>query len=117
MVVEKLILGLKNSTEEYKMLSPLGCYTYIVVGATLRLLQFENYLFGYRNGGGSNDRLLEKWTVATVAVARGDTNPVVVTFWVRRGFAQGGGPRAKEERTYSEPTSVGVQTLVSDKRN
>ena len=51
MVVEKLILGLKNSTEEYKMLRPLGCYMYIVVGATLRLLQFENYLLGYRNGG------------------------------------------------------------------
>ena len=102
MVVEKLLLEMKYSTEQCKMLRPLGCYMYIVVGATLRLLQFENYLFGVPQWGGSNDRLLEKWTVATVAVARGDSNPVVVTFWVRRGFAQGGGPRAKEERTYIE---------------
>ena len=65
--------------------------------------------------GGCNDRLLEKRTVATVAVARGDSNPVVVTFWVRRGFAQGGGPKAKEERTYSDPTSVGVQILICHK--
>jgi hypothetical protein len=46
MEMEKLILGLKKAIEQCKMLRPLGCYTYIVVGATLRLLQFENYLFG-----------------------------------------------------------------------
>ena len=58
--MEKLILGLKNAAEKYKMLRPLGCYMYIVVGATLRLLQFENYLFGVPQWGGCNDRLLEK---------------------------------------------------------
>ena len=34
------------------MLRPLGCYTYIVLGATLRLLQFENLLLGVPQWGG-----------------------------------------------------------------
>ena len=53
MVVEKLLLEMKYSTEQYKMLRPLGCYTHIVVGATLRLLQFENLLFGVPQWGGA----------------------------------------------------------------
>ena len=103
--MEKLILGLKNSTEEYKMLSPLGCYTYIMVGATLRLLQFENLLFGVPQWGGAMTDVLKKGTVATVAVARGDSNPAEESFWVRLGFALGSLWGADPERRKSEPTA------------
>ena len=40
------------------------------VGATLRLLQFENHLLRTAMGGNPDDRFGENGTVATVAVAR-----------------------------------------------
>ena len=54
----------------------------------------------------TNDRFGMNGTVATVAVARGISNPIEATIWIRLRFALGGGPRAKVERTYSEPTTV-----------
>ena len=63
-------------------------------------------------GVNHNDRILENGTVAIVAVARGVSNPIEAAFGVRLRFALGGRPRARVERTYSEPTPVGFQTLI-----
>ncbi len=54
----------------------------------------------------------KKGTVATVAVAWGVSNPVEAPFWLRLRFALGGGPGARVERTYSEPTPAGFQILI-----
>ena len=84
--------------------------------ATLQLLQFENLLFcDTAMGVNHNDRILENGTVATVAVARGVSNSVEAPFWLRLRFALGGGPGARVERTYSEPTLVGFQILIRHK--
>ena len=63
----------------------------------------------------TNDRLGVNGTVATVAVARGISNPNEAPFGVRLRFALVGGPSAKVGRTYSEPTSVGFQILICHK--
>ena len=60
----------------------------------------------------TNDRLGVNGTVATVAVALGVPNPIEAPFGVRLRFALGGGPRAKVERTYSEPTTLGSQRIT-----
>ena len=55
-----------------------------MAGATLQLLQFENLLiFVYCNEEFPNDQFVVNGTVATVAVARGVSNPVEVLL----GFA------------------------------
>ena len=63
-------------------------------------------------GVNTNDRFGVNGTVATVAVARGVSNPAEEAIRVRLRFAPGGGPRAKVERTYSEPTSVDFRLLI-----
>ena len=83
--------------------------------ATLQLLQFENLLFVIQHGVNHNDRFLRNGTVATVAVARGVSNPIGAPFGVRLRFALVGGTRAKVERTYSEPTPLGFQILICHK--
>ena len=63
-------------------------------------------------GANTNDRFRVNGTVATVAVARGVSNPAEEAIRVRLRFAPGGGHRAKVERTYSEPTSVDFRLLI-----
>ena len=72
----------------------------------------KTFFWGIATVVNTNDRLGVNSTVATVAVARGVSNPNEDPFGVRLGFALGGGPRAKVERTYSEPTSVFFQILI-----
>ena len=72
----------------------------------------KNFFWGASTEVNTNDRLGVNGTVATVAVAREVPNPIESPFGVHLRFALGGGPRAKVERTYSEPTPVGFHMLI-----
>ena len=76
------------------------------VGATLRLLQFENNLLRTAMGGNPDDWFGENGTVATVAVARGVSNPVEEPFWGRCRVVHRSEPRAKLQRRQSEGRKI-----------
>ena len=76
------------------------------VGATLRLLQFENHLLRTAMGGNPDDRFGGNRTVATVAVAGGISNSVEEPFWGRCGVVRRSKPRAKVERRQSEGRKI-----------
>ncbi len=91
------------------------------VGSSMwRMLRYscynsKNFFWGASTEVNTNDRLGVNGTVATVAVARGVSNPIETPFGVCLRFALVGGTRAKVERTYSEPTPVGFQILICHK--
>ena len=109
-------LGLFN-TIEVSYRSPVQSFPDSVGNSIWRMLRYSCYssktfYWDIATVVNTNDRLGVNGTVATVAVARGVSNPIETPFGVCPRFALVGGTRAKVERTYSEPTPLGFQRLI-----